>query len=534
MKLVRDRLLPLALISVMAVPGLAQQSGDGVEGEVSELVRELREYRQSHEREILTELIELAQIPNHATDLDNILRNAEVLESMLERRGLTHRRLELEPAAGGPALPPAILGELRVPGAERTVVFYAHYDGQPVDESQWASAPFEPLLRSAALESGGTDLDFDSLQPPYDPEWRLYARAISDDRAPIVALLQALDALRAAGREPSVNLKFFFEGEEEFGSPNLERMLRRHQQLLSGDLWVFCDGPVHPSRRQQVVFGVRGVMGLQITSYGPAGPLHSGHYGNWAPNPAAVLTHVVAGLRDLDGRIKVEGFYDDVRALTAADREALASVPSVDDDLRYQFALASTEAFGAPLSERILLPALNVDGLSAAQVGESARNAVPSEARAAIDFRLVPDQTPERIRRLVEDHLRQAGYTVVHEPPSLELRRETPRILFLEWEQGYRSLRTPVDSIESRAVLQVVDQILGQPVIRMPILGGSLPLYLFEEVLKTPLIVLPTVNHDNNQHAPNENLRLQNLWDAIELFGGLMVELGPAWQQLAR
>ena len=512
------------LFSFVPTLGLAQTSA-----ETSTLKEQLAKYRAGHEREIVSELIELAKIPNHATDRENILRNAARLESMLEARGISHRRLELEAEPGQEPPPPAILGELAFPGAERTVVFYSHYDGQPVDETRWASRPFEPVLLSGSLEEGGQPVDLREVSPPFDPEWRIYARAISDDRAPIVAMLHALDALQESGLEPSINLKFFFEGEEEYGSPNLERMLREHRELLAADLWVFCDGPVHPSRRQQVVFGVRGVMGLQITAYGPTGPLHSGHYGNWAPNPAAVLSHVVASMRDVDGRITIEGFYDDVLTLSQADRQALLSVPNFDEELRYQYGLAVTEADGASLAERILLPALNVDGLQSAQVGEASRNAVPSEARAAIDFRLVPDQTPERVRGLVEDHLKQLGYTVIHQPPTLEQRRETPRLLFLEWGDGYPSLRTRIDSAEAQAVLRVVDEFLGQPVIRMPILGGSLPLYLFEEVLETPLIVLPTVNHDNNQHAPNENLRLQNLWDGVELFGFLMIRLGEGW-----
>jgi acetylornithine deacetylase/succinyl-diaminopimelate desuccinylase-like protein len=286
---------------------------------------------------------------------------------------------------------------------------------------------------------------------------------------------------------------------------------------------------VHQSRRPQVVFGVRGVMGVELTVFGPAKALHSGHYGNWAPNPAARLANLLAGMRDGDGRVLVDGFYDDVRPLTDADREALASVPDVDADLRRDLLLGASEGGGARLVERILQPALNVRGLRSAEVGAKARNAIPTEAVATLGFRLVPDQSPERVRELVETHLRRQGHHIVHEPPDPATRLAHASVVLLEWEEGYRAMRTPLELAASRAVLEVADAALG-PVVRMPILGGSLPLYHFEEVLGAPLVVVPIVNHDNNQHAPNENLRLQNLWDGIELYAALFARLGEVWE----
>jgi acetylornithine deacetylase/succinyl-diaminopimelate desuccinylase-like protein len=362
-------------------------------------------------------------------------------------------------------------------------------------------------------------------------ESRVYARSASDDKGAIIAMLGALDALRAGTIAPSVNLKFFFEGEEEAGSTHLRRMLEANASLLRADAWVFCDGPVHQSGRQQVVFGARGVMGLELTTYGPARALHSGHYGNWAPNPAMLMATLLASMRDDDGRITIAGFSDDVRPISDAERAALGAMPMIDTTLRRALALGATEANGAPLAERIMLPALNVRGVRAGGVRELAANAIPTEASASIDFRLVPDQTPERVRELVEAHIRSRGYHIVHDTPDSATRMAHPKIVRLEWEGGYAATRAPMDIPFSRALLAAASSGAATPPLAVPMLGGSLPTSTFEQVLHVPLVVLPIANYDNNQHAANENLRLQNLWDGIEMFAAVMARIGYEWKE---
>src|SRR5687768_1823321 len=312
----------------------------------------VRDWRARNEPAVLRELSMLLAIPNLASDSVAIRRNADTLVAMLTRRGITARRLET------PGSPPAVYGELLVPGATRTIVMYAHYDGQPVDPARWATPPWTPTLREAPLERNGRVIPLPERGGVLDDDARLYARSASDDKAPIIAMLAALDALRAARIPLSVNLKFFFEGEEEAGSDHLEAMLRRHAELLTADGWIFGDGPVHQSRRPQVVFGVRGVMGAELTVYGPARALHSGHYGNWAPNPSMLLAHLLSSMRDAEGRITIAGFLNDVRAVGSAERAAIVGAPPVDTLLRRELALGDVEGDGAPLLERILAPAL--------------------------------------------------------------------------------------------------------------------------------------------------------------------------------
>ena len=387
------------------------------------------------------------------------------------------------------------------------------------------------MLRDRALADGGREVPFPTVAGSVSGESRIYARSASDDKSPIVAMLRAIDALRAARVPLSVNLKFFLEGEEEAGSPHLRDMLARHASLLRADLWLFGDGPVHQSRRQQVVFGVRGVVGAELTVYGPRRALHSGHYGNWAPNPAAMLASLLASMRAADGRITIAGFYDDVVPISDAERAAVRAAPPVDDALRRELLLGSTEGGAETVGERVMLPALNVRGLRAGAIGSAAANAVPTEARASIDFRLVANQRVDRLRQLVESHLRTQGYHVLHTEPTAEQRLQHARIARIEWDEGgYPATRTPMTVPVSRAVLRAVEDAVGEPVIAVPTLGGSLPTYLFAEVLRTPLIVLPIVNHDNSQHAADENLRLQNLFDGIEMYAGVLARLGQIWK----
>ena len=205
-----------------------------------------RTFRQNHEHEIIGEFTKLLAIPNVASDTANILRNADFISEMLAVRGVKTKLLTV------PNVPPVVYGEIKVPGATRTLIIYAHYDGQPVEPAKWVGGdPFKPTLRSASLEANGKDIPFPAKGENFNPEWRLYARAAGDDKAPIIALVTALDALKANKIRLTSNIKFIFEGEEEAGSAHLENILAKYPELVKGDVWLVCDGPVHQNRQQQ-------------------------------------------------------------------------------------------------------------------------------------------------------------------------------------------------------------------------------------------------------------------------------------------
>jgi len=465
------------------------------------------------------ELDALTRLKSVAADPAGIAATAHALESALKQRGF-----EVSELSTGVGSPPAVFGSLKTPGAKRTVVFYAHYDGQPVTPSQWSSDPFLPVMREHALSDAARDVDWKKATPPFDPEWRLFGRAVSDDKASIAAFLAAYDALKDTHTTPSVNIKVLWEGEEEAGSAHLAQALRDNQKLLTADLFLIGDGPVHQTRRPMVYFGARGIMSLEATVYGPVRALHDGHYGNWVPNPAAMAATLIAQMRDDNGRITIPGFSDSVRAIAPAEQAALNDLPPVGDALKREFGIGRSEG-SEELPASIMRPALNIRGIHAGQVGDAAANAIPTNAVISLDFRLVPDQTPAAVRASVEHFFSAHGWSIVSEEPDLAARLKSPRIVRLVWDAGYPALRSDMSTPAAKAVIGAASKAAGAKVVVLPMSGASVPLYMFADVFAAPIICLPIVNHDNNQHAANENLRLQNLWDGIDTYAALMADL---------
>lgn len=475
-----------------------------------------KSYRQIHEHEIMAEYVSLLSIPNVASDKANIGRNANLIAQMMERRGVKTRLLEI------PEAPPVVYGEILTPGATRTLIFYAHYDGQPVEPAKWVGGdPFKPTLRSAAIEAGGKDISFPAKGQPFNPEWRLYARSTGDDKAPVIAICAALDALKENKITLNANIKFFFEGEEEAGSPHLEQIVEKYRDLLAADAWLICDGPVDQTRRQQIYFGARGVTGFEITLYGPRRELHSGHYGNWAPNPALMLSKLLASMKDDDGQVLVKNFYDGVEPLTETERRAFAEAPDNDALLKRELGLGWSEGGGKKLIELINQPSLNIRGFVSSSVGATARNVIPSTATASIDIRLVKGVDHVAAVDRVIAHIRAQGYHVVESDPDDATRLKFPKVARVVRQGGYNASKTSLDLPISKAVIAAVESARGKTIL-MPTSGGSVPLYIFTDNLRTPCIGVPIANHDNNQHSANENMRLQNLWDGIETMAALL------------
>jgi acetylornithine deacetylase/succinyl-diaminopimelate desuccinylase-like protein len=474
-----------------------------------------RKWRQQHERAIMDEFVALLAIPNIATDHANIQRNAEAIAQMMEMRGVAAKLVSV------PGGNPVVFGEIKTAGATRTIVLYAHYDGQPLDPKEWATPPFTPSLRDKTLERDGQVIPLPAAGLQFDPEWRMYARGSADDKAPIIAMMTALDAIRAAGIKTKSNIKFAFEGEEEAGSANLEKTLAANKELFSGDLWLMCDGPVHQTRRQLIAFGARGAARVDVTVYGGRGELHSGHYGNWAPNPALLLARLLASMKDEDGRVLVEHFYDQVEPLSALEKRAIAEAPDIDADLMREFWLGSIEGGGKKLTELITLPSLNIRGMASSRIGAQASNVIPSTAFATMDVRLVKGMDPRTTAERVIEHIRKQEFFVVDQEPTREMRLSHPKVAMVIAGRYEAATRTSMDLPISQEVIRVVESARG-PAVKLPNMGGGLPLTSVERPLGTRTIVIPIGNHDNNQHSYNENLRLQNLWDGIELMAALI------------
>jgi acetylornithine deacetylase/succinyl-diaminopimelate desuccinylase-like protein len=476
-----------------------------------------RQWRETHERAILDEFVELLRLPNPPRDLAALRRNAEAIARIFERRGVQTRLLETSNA------PPVVYGELASPGARQTITFYAHYDGYPAEPDRWYTrGPFRPVLMSTLLENGGQPIPLPNPGWPSDPEWRLYARSAADDKAAIIAMAAALEALRLRQVTIPSNLKFFFEGEQESASPHLGQVLRTHRQLLHSDLWLFCDGALHPNRQQQLVFGARGFAGLDLTVYGPRRELDGGQYSNWAPNPAFLLARLLGSMKDEAGKVLIERFYQDVVPLGKAELQAIAQIPNFDATLKRDLWLGETEGGSRTLAEALNLPALNL----AAMAAGSATGQIPVVAKASLDVHLVKGMDHGATTARIIDHIRKHGFHVIETEPGERVRLAHPRVCFVERRPGYNPVRTPMDLDLSQRVVAAIEEARG-PVIKLPTLGSSIPVSTVAEVLQAPAIIVPIANHDGNQHAQNENLRLQNLWDGIEVMAALLALPSP-------
>lgn len=508
------RLLSLALAVAVTAPSVgAQASGPDV----------ARAYREAHEPSLVRDFAQLLSYPNVASDSVNIRRTAAWIRDQLADVGIQARLLEVAGA------PPVVYGALMVPGATRTLGIYVHYDGQPVNPEEWTHPPFEPTLYTAAMEAGGTPLPLPADGDAVDPEARIYARSAGDDKAPIAAILPVLRSFRESGVVPTSNLVFLLEGEEEAGSTHLREYLETYRDLWDPvDLWLFFDGPAHQSGRPQLTFGVRGTMGMEVTVYGATRALHSGHYGNWAPDTPLVLADLLRSMKDpFTGEALIEGWYDTVEPLGDEERRALEALPAYDEELKRELGMLWSEGTPATLAERLMLPALTIRGMTSANTGRLATNVIPTQATASLGIRLVKGNEPAHMRGLVEAHIRAQGYHIVRDDPDAETRLRHPKIAKVTGGGGYPAARTSMSDPKVREIIAAAgaaaDRAFGEgSLVLTPALGGSLPLYLFTDVLGKPFVNVPVANHDNNQHAPDENLRLANLWYAIDLYAALL------------
>ena len=474
----------------------------------------------AHEKEIVGELRELLSHPNVATRDADMRANAALLVAMLEKRGIAARVLET------PGAPVAVYGERKTPGAKRTLLFYAHFDGQPVTpESDWQTPPFEPVLRGGRMEDGALAIAWGDARYPLPDEARIYARSSSDDKGPIVAMLAALDALAAARIPLSANLKFFLEGEEEQGSPNLAKTLSTHRELLKSDLWIFGDGPIDPRGLPRLALGARGVMPFSLTVYGPATALHSGHYGNVAPNPGARLAALVTSMRAEDSRITIEGLAAPPPSPAAVE---LARTAFDTPGMLVAAGVGASES-GLDYGEAILRPSLNVTQLLYGGSGGQ-RNAIDAEAIAGFDLRLVPGMAVAGARAAIEAHVKKQGYTLLHAAPTAEDRLKNPKLARVDWAaEGYAAAMSAPDNPGVARVMAVARAATRGEVRIAPLMGGSLPIAPIESVLGTPFVIAPIVNADNNQHAPNENLRMREFRRGIGFYAALLAEAGKGW-----
>jgi acetylornithine deacetylase/succinyl-diaminopimelate desuccinylase-like protein len=468
----------------------------------------------AHEQEIVAEYLRMVALPDVHGDLPALRKDAAFLTAMLGRHGFAAEEWD------GPGAP-VVYGEHTVPGAKRTVLFYIHYDGQPVEPKEWAQAdPFVPVMRTGALGDAGVKTVEDAAAVTSFPaEWRVYGRATADDRGPIEALCAAMDAI---GQAPTSNIRVVLDGEEEGSGPSLADALAMHKAALHADLMVLLDGPQHASGRQTIYYGARGGAGLEVTVYTAKTAMHSGNYGNWMPDANVRLAQLIASMVEPSGRVAIAGFYSDVPPFSPAARKMLNAVPDSSAAMRKQFGLGTTDGAATSLQEGLNLPSFSVHTMHGGEAG----GVIAGQATAQIAMRLVVENDPNVMVDRVVAHIKAQGYFVVDHDPDVATLAAHEKVAKVTYRRttgkGSGAWRTDPATSEARFVRDAFGRVWGDRVVEIRTLGGSVPAVPFIEAEGMPVIGVALVNYDDNQHTNNENLRLGNLWDGIRTLAGVL------------
>ncbi|TVP48129.1 MAG: M20/M25/M40 family metallo-hydrolase [Mongoliibacter sp.] len=455
-------------------------------------------------------LNDILSMPNDSNIPEQLVANVAWCEENLQQRGWITKKLETPGA-------PLVLGHKEVPNAEKTVLFYFHIDGQPVDRKRWDQEdPYKPVLKKMNAQGKWEQIPMSRLDSEYDEEWRIFARSSSDDKGPFAMFLTAWDAMVENGLMSNYNIKVILDFEEEIGSPNLPVAVNKYKDDLKADMMLIMDGPRHLSNKPTLSFGARGISQITLTTYGPRAAQHSGHYGNYAPNPAFRMAQLLASMKDDDGRVIIPGYYDGI-TLTQTEKDILSQVPDDETEIKKKIGIGTTDKVGTTYQESLQYPSLNIRGLSSGWVGDEVRTIVPADATAEIDIRLVPESDPERLFSLIRKHIEDQGYHVLDTEPTDAERENYPKLIKWEGSISYQAFRTPFDSEPGVWLNKAYVRAFGEEPIRKRISGGSLPISPFVEALDNiPAVTVTTVNSDNNQHGPNENIRLGNYKEGIK------------------
>ena len=460
---------------------------------------------------------EFLSLPNDANNEDELIPNMIWCEEAFQRRGFTTERLKTKRL-------PLILAEKQYSGAKNTVLFYIQIDGQPVDPSKWfQEGPFVPTLKKQVNKDKWETIPWESLYKNYDDDWRIFARSASDAKGPINSFLIALDIIAEKGIKPNYNIKVIMDMEEEMGSPNLPPAVKKFRKKLKADRLVILDGPRHPSNEPTLTFGARGIVAIQLKVHGPKYPQHSGHYGNYVPNPAVRLSQLIASMKDDDGKVTIPGYYDGI-TISEEARAIMSAVPDDEKFIQRSIGISEPDKVANNYQESIQYPSLNVRGMQSGWVEKEVRTIIPSYALAEIDVRLVKETDPNRIIKLIKNHIKSQGYYIIDRDPKDNERSRYNKIASFNYRIGYQAFRTPVNSEIAywlRAAL--VNGFGKEPIIKRTS-GGSIPISPFVNTLNIPAVTVPTVNPDNNQHSPNENLRVGNLIESIRTHVSLLVQ----------
>ena len=500
-----SRIFSLLALTCSVVSSLPAQTVD---------VSRVHTYADTHRREIVGEYLKLLSLPNIHGDAKALQANADLLAAMMKKRGLD---TAIWPTSSGV---PMVFGEKTTPGAKRTILFYIHYDGQPVDAKRWAQPdPFVPVVRTDSIEAGGTVVT-DLSSATFPDAWRIYARAAGDDKAPIEAFLCALDAIGSSQRE---NVKLFLDGEEEGGGKGLAEVIQKYPEKLRSDLLVILDGPQHPSG-PTIYYGARGGASVNVTVYTAKQGMHSGNYGNWMPDANVRLAQLISSMVDSTGKVVIPGFYSDVLPFATEAKAMMDAVPDQSAQMQRDFGVGSLDGAAHSLQEGLNLPAFSVHTMKGGEVG----GVIAASATAEIAMRLVKENHPQVMAERVIDFIRAQGYYIVDKDPDVatlashaKVAKVTSRALTATSGGAWRTDPNDPQAVFATNALKAV---WGDKVVRIRTLGGSVPASPFIDAFHVPTVGVSIANYDDNQHTDNENIRLGNLFDGVTTLASMMLQ----------
>lgn len=465
----------------------------------------------------LKEHRELVSIPNDANYPEDMDKNIDWLKPTFEKRDFEVKILETSTV-------PIFFAEMQINKDLPTVLFYLHFDGQPVDPSKWEQEhPFKPVLKKRNKKGDYESIPYESIEKEINMDWRVFGRAAADDKGPIMMFLTAIDLMKEKNIVPAYNIKILLDGEEEKGSAGLKSTLEKYKKTYAADRLIIMDGPAHPTNQPTLTFGCRGIASATMVVYGPKLSQHSGHFGNYAPNPIFRAARLLSSMKDEEGRVLIDGFYDGID-LDENTRKILAAVPDDEKLIQSLIGVAAAEKVGANYQESLQYPSLNARGMRAAWIGRQTRTIVPDKAVVQLGIRLVPESEGDRLLALVKKHIEDQGYFVIDREPTEEERLKHPKIVTFFGKKSVNAFRTPLDSPTGNWLSKAIQNVYGQEPVRIRIMGGTVPVVPLIEGLNVPAVIVPMVNMDNNQHSPNENLRLGNFYNGVKTCFGVLTE----------
>ncbi len=468
--------------------------------------------------EVLKKHRNFVSIPNVSAVPKDMYKNIEFVQPEFENLGFKVSLLESNTL-------PVFFAEKNVE-ATKTILFYFHLDGQPAQAENWDQRdPFIPVLKSKDIKGNFKSIPWNYLDKEIDPEWRIFGRAAADDKGPIMMMLTALEMLQDDGKEVPYNMKVILDLQEEAGSDAFLSTLEEYKEVYAADYLIIMDGPAHNSNKPTLTFGCRGIATCSITTFGAKLPQHSGHYGNYAPNPVFGLSHILSSMKSEDGRVTIDGYYDKI-TLAEEVKEVLQNVPDDNTKITKDLKIFSPDKVAEGYQESLQYPSLNVRQIETSYKGPGLKTVIPEYATAHIDARLVLETDGKEHLDLIKKHIEAQGFLVLDRDPSDEERLSNRKIVKFTSDRYVNAFRTDMNAELGRKLSDAISNTMGENPVKIRTMGGTVPIIPAVNTLGIPAVIVPMVNMDNNQHNPNENLRIGNMIDGIKIcYGILQMEL---------